>query len=284
MKFQKLTLRQGFRRLLFYGLVAVILIPVCVFSNTHLTVTEYDFAHADIPEGFEGYRIVHLSDLHNAVFGENDEKLIGKITELAPDLIVLTGDMIDASNHTDYDKALLLMKQLPDIAPTYYVFGNHELELPKDKTAEFVAMAEVCGVHYLNDEQTVLQAENGDEITLIGLNDRSLDTLTLHHMVEWEYRRKFHLVLAHEPQLLSHYAKADVDLILSGHAHGGQFRLPFVGGLYAPDQGLFPKMTEGLHEKNGTAMIISRGLGNSAFPVRLGNFPEIVCITLHTQA
>ncbi len=284
MKFQKLTPRQTCRRLLIYALVLAIAIPLCMFSNTHLTVTEYDFVHADVPEGFEGCRIVQLSDLHNAVFGKNDEKIVGKIRELAPDLIVLTGDMVDASNHTDYDKALLLMKQLPDIAPTYYVFGNHELELPKDKMTQFVAMAEVCGVHYLNDEQTVLQAENGDEITLIGLNDRSLDTLVLHHMVEWEYRRKFHLVLAHEPQLLSHYAKADVDLILSGHAHGGQFRLPFIGGLYAPDQGIFPEMTEGQHEKNGTAMIISRGLGNSAFPVRLGNFPEIVCITLHTQA
>lgn len=262
--------------------ILAVLIPFCAYSNLHITVTEYDFTHADIPTGFEGYCIVQISDLHNETFGDDGKSLVEKVAALSPDVIVLTGDMVDASNHTDYDKALLVLKQFPSIAPTYYVYGNHEQILPKKQMDSFVSMLTLCGVQYLNDETTILTASNGDTITLIGINDLSLTGFALENIMAQQQPSVFHLLLAHEPQLLHDYAQTGVDLVLSGHAHGGQFRLPFVGGLYAPDQGLFPAYTEGLHTDADTAMIISRGLGNSSFPLRLFNQPEIVSVTLHS--
>lgn len=261
-------------------LVTAALLPFCVWSNQHLDISYFTVSLSDLPSGFEGYRIVQLSDLHNAVFGDNDEELIHKIQSLAPDLIVLTGDMIDASTHTDYDKALMLMKQLPAIAATYYVYGNHEVCLPNDKMRDFLSLAETCGIHYLDNELVPLNAENGDSISLIGINDDSLQSSTLEEIMQTQEQKEVHLLLAHEPQFLSDYANTNVDLVFSGHAHGGQIRLPFIGGVYAPDQGLFPQLSEGMHTEHGTVMIISRGLGNSAFPLRMFNHPEIVCVTL----
>lgn len=264
-------------------IVLILLTPFFYWSNRHLTVSYYTISHTDLPADFDGFRIVQLSDLHNATFGENDRDLVGQVTKLQPDVIVLTGDMVDASNHTDYDKALMLMRQLPSIAPTYYVYGNHELCLPKDEMGDFVSLAEVCGVQYLDNEMVDLTADGGESITLIGLNDNSLQSFILDDMMKTQDHGRFQLLLAHEPQFLPDYAQTGVDLVLSGHAHGGQFRLPLIGGIYAPDQGFFPKLTEGVHTKDQTSMVISRGLGNSGFPLRLFNQPEIVCITLKSE-
>ncbi len=271
------------KKLCVFLLVLAVMFPFCAFSNLYIQVTEYDFTHADVPAGFEGCRIVQISDLHNETFGGNASPLIEKIEALSPDLIVLTGDMVDAANHTDYDKALLVMKQLPAIAPTYYVYGNHELILPKQKMDDFVSLLTVCGVQYLDDETASVTAANGDAITIVGINDLSLTGFALENIMAQQQTSDFHLLLAHEPQLLHDYAHTGIDLVLSGHAHGGQFRLPFIGGLYAPDQGIFPTYTEGMHTDADTTMIISRGLGNSGFPLRLFNQPEIVLVTLHHQ-
>ncbi len=278
-----MRIHKNYRSLMLRIALVLGLIAFCVYSNQHIVVSEYHISDDDIPTGFEGYRIVQLSDLHNATFGTDRNTLTEKVAALLPDLIVLTGDMVDASNHTDYDKALLTLKELPAIAPTYYVYGNHELLLPRNEMNAFVSMLSVCGVQYLNDETVSLTASNGDTLTLIGLNDLSLTGFALENIMADEQKTQFHLLLAHEPQLLASYAATGVDLVLSGHAHGGQFRFPFIGGLYAPDQGVLPKLTEGIHTQDDTTMIISRGIGNSEFPLRLFNQPEIVCITLHPK-
>ncbi len=271
------------KKILVLLLILAVMILFCAYSNLHIEVTEYNFTHADIPAGFAGYRILQISDLHNETFGDDGKSLIEKAAALSPDVIVLTGDMVDASYHTDYDKALLVIKQLPAIAPTYYIYGNHEQILPKEQMQSFVSLLTVCGVHYLHDETTPLTAANGDTATLVGISDLSLTGFALENIMAQQQPSDFHILLAHEPQLLHDYAKTGVDLIFSGHAHGGQFRFPFIGGLYAPDQGIFPSYAEGLHTDADTTMIISRGVGNSGFPLRLFNQPELLLVTLHPE-
>lgn len=262
-------------------IILVLLLLFLYWNNNALSVTQYLYQNPEVPQGFEGYRIVHLSDLHNKVFGGEDEPLLEQIAALDPDLIVLTGDFVDASNHTNYDKARLFMQQISKIAPSYYVLGNHEQLLPEEEMQQFLADVVSYGVHHVQDEMITISAENGDSLQLIGLSNRSLYTTKLKTMMAEESKEALYLLLAHEPQLIDHYAETGVDLVFSGHAHGGQFRIPFVNiGIYAPDQGLFPNLVEGMHTVQNTTIVVSRGLGNSAFPFRLFNRPEIVCVTL----
>lgn len=262
-------------------IIVVLLLLFLYWNNNALSVTQYLYQNPEVPQGFEGYRIVHLSDLHNKVFGGENEPLLEQIAALDPDLIVLTGDFVDASNHTNYDKARLFMQQISKIAPSYYVLGNHEQLLPEEEMQQFLADVVSYGIHHVQDEMITISAENGDSLQLIGLSNRSLYTTKLKTMMAEESKEALYLLLAHEPQLIDHYAETGVDLVFSGHAHGGQFRIPFVNiGIYAPDQGLFPNLVEGMHTVQNTTIVVSRGLGNSAFPFRLFNRPEIVCVTL----
>ncbi len=251
-------------------------------ANNRLTVTEYTIESAELPLGLDGYRIVQLSDLHNKVFGNENAPLLERVRALHPDMIVVTGDVIDSTTHTNYDQALLFMKQMPEIAPTYYVTGNHEHRLDKDEFQAFWDQSLELGVHCLNNE-TVQEGkpERGQTFTLIGMDDYSLQANVLGTLVS-EAQDDFTILLAHEPQFFhDYYAETGVDLVLSGHAHGGQWRIPFIGqGIYAPDQGLMPKLTAGIVQEQDSTMIISRGLGNSAFPLRVFNHPEIVSVTL----
>lgn len=258
-----------------------ILIAVLVFcwiQNNYLTVTHYTYENAKLPEELEGYRIVQISDLHNATFGAKNQWLVSKVEKLQPDMIVLTGDIVDSS-HTNIEVALKFAERCVELAPTYYITGNHENWLETSEKEYLLAELENLGVVCLCD--SYVEIEQGESaFTLIGLNDESLMGNTLRKVVEGADSERLQILLAHEPQYLDNYAAGGVDLVLTGHAHGGQFRLPLAGGLVAPDQGFFPEYTEGVHVKDGTTMIISRGLGNSVVPVRLFNLPEIVCVDL----
>lgn len=266
-------------------IVAAVMLLGCIvfgyWSNNSLQITQYTYTSDEIPVGFDGYTIVHLSDLHNKIFGRDNLPLREAVAALHPDIIVLTGDIIDHSNHMDIDAALRFMSQMPQLAPTYYITGNHEESLRSTVMQEFITQITDYGVHTLSGEMVTLTAKNGDTISLIGIADLDLQSDVLAQLMEYEDRKTLHLLLAHEPQYLSDYAATGVDVVFSGHAHGGQFRIPFTHqGIFAPDQGLFPKLTEGVWVQGDTTMYISRGLGNSAFPQRLFNRPEIVCVTL----
>lgn len=207
-----------------------------------------------IPAAFNGFRIAQISDLHNAVFGEDNAELLQILSECEPNIIVITGDLVDAE-HTDIDVALDFAKEAVQIADTYYVTGNHEASL--SQYDELKAELENTGVVVLEDKAMQLEY-NGDDITLIGLSDPSF-TLKgdmfgeVPAMVDTKLRGligdkdNYTILLSHRPELFEAYVNCGVDLVLSGHAHGGQFRLPFIGGLVAPNQGLFPKYDAGLY-------------------------------------
>ena len=260
----------------------VLLLGFLIFAydaNNRLCVTELTCQNAAMPPEFEGFCIVQVSDLHNKVFGKENAPLIKRIKAQEPDIIVVTGDLVDTSTHTNIKKALLGIGQLAQIAPTYYVSGNHEHRLTLDQQADFYDKIAQTGTVILDDR--AVQITRGDaEISLLGLDDNSLGSFKLDQLVE-ETPGPVRILLAHEPQYLSDYAAAGVDLVFTGHAHGGQWRIPFTHqGLYAPDQGIFPKMTEGVFTEGGTTMVISRGLGNSAFPFRAFNRPELIVVRL----
>lgn len=278
-------------------LIVIALLLFCSYQNRHLETTYYTYKAEQLGADLEGYRIVQISDLHNVKFGKNNQKLVDRIRECEPDMIVLTGDLVD-SNHTNVDRAVQFVDEIVKICPVYYVTGNHEYWLEKPEYDELMDGLVSAGVVILDNQ--VVEISRGDaKFRLVGLDDRSLADGTLEALLSDESIRnnqaeqkeetadnedsgekELTVVLAHEPQYLARYAGTGVDLVLSGHAHGGQFRLPFVGGIVAPDQGFLPEYTAGEYYMNGTEMIVSRGLGNSVIPVRLFNYPEIVCVDL----
>lgn len=262
------------------------------WGNTSIVTTHYRFEHSAVPDSFDGFKIVQVSDLHNTYF---DGKLTERIKEEKPDVIVVTGDIIDR-NRTNISVAAEFLERITPLAPVYFVSGNHEVASGVYETLQ--QELDRLGVHNLDDDFTVLE-QNGDRLGLVGLADPLMiqeDDLiedeygTSDHVIQTaleelaaEANTDFTMLLSHRPERFELYTQTDVDLAFTGHAHGGQIRLPFIGGLYAPTQGIFPEYTEGFYEENGTSMIVSRGLGNSIFPLRVFNRPELVVVTLESK-
>ncbi len=266
------------RKLCISGVVLLLVLILCLYGNLHLTVTYYTYESEKLPPELDGLRIVQLSDLHNASFGRNNSRLLEKMAQLEPDILVLTGDLVDSS-HTNIETALSFAREAAGICDTYYVTGNHEYWLSEEERITLFEGLKEAGVICLSGETAEFQ-KGESRISLVGLDDNDLSGVTLQKLLSALPQDELHIVLAHEPQLFDEYCQEGADLVLTGHAHGGQVRIPFVGGLIAPDQGFFPEYTEGTFQKDGTVMVVSRGLGNSVIPVRVLNFPEIVCVDL----
>ena len=280
------------KRIIAFAVVAAILLALIIWTawgNTALQLNVYTISGDRLPEAFDGYRIAHVSDLHNAELGKDNEKLLDMLQEAKPDIIAITGDIIDSRN-TDIDIALQFTKAAMVIAPCYYVTGNHEARVSEYE--ELKAGLIEQGVVVLEDATTEISLD-GDTITLMGVNDPSYQTDYLFGDSETVMNGKlqeisdaengFTVLLSHRPELFEIYADNNMDLVLSGHAHGGQFRLPFVGGLVAPNQGLFPKYDAGLYTEENTNMVVSRGIGNSILPFRFNNRPEVILIELNSK-
>lgn len=268
--------------------IFLVLIVWTVWGNTALERNTYTIRSPELPDVFDGYRIAQVSDLHNAEFGDRNQRLLEMLREAEPDMIAMTGDLID-SQKTDLAVALAFAKEAVQIAPCYYVLGNHEARV--SEYPELKAGLENAGVTVLDDAQVKIET-SGESITVIGVNDPSFhaDYLTGDAAVIDQKLSElatedtgFTILLSHRPELFDTYVSHDIDLVLSGHAHGGQFRLPLIGGLVAPNQGLFPKYDDGLYSEGNTNMIVSRGLGNSIIPFRFNNRPEVVLIELKGQ-
>lgn len=270
-----------------WGVVAAAAALTSYDQNNHLTVSKYEFSFPNLPEPFDGFRIVQLSDLHNKRFGKKQARLLERVAALAPDMIAITGDLIDRRRTTLQTAvpAQELCLVAVRLAPVFYVPGNHEAKFP-----EYPAFREQLmqlGVQVM-ENRTMHLSKSGDSITIAGIADPDFFRTPKTHFRTQLFRMiptnaGFTLLLSHRPERLNDYGAAGADLVLAGHAHGGQIRLPVLGPVLVPSQGFFPSLAQGAHRFGKTTMVISRGLGNSLFPQRVFNHPEIVCITLHRE-
>lgn len=271
------------------AVAAAVLAALLIWGNWALTVSEYVVTDGEIPQAFSGFRIVQISDLHNTEFGNGNEKLLKRVMAAEPDIIVITGDIID-SRRTDLDIAISFAQQAVQIAPCYYVPGNHESRIAQ--YGKLKDGLEKAGVVVLENERVTLTAQ-GESVTLLGVLDPTFfgvyvekDTAPVmaENLDGLECgTEEYEILLSHRPELFAVYGEKEVELVLCGHVHGGQIRLPYIGGLYTPGQGLLPEYDAGMFTQGGTTMVVSRGLGNSVFPLRVNNPPELVVVELKRQ-
>lgn len=278
--------RSRLPRLLLLLLLAVFALLFLRWSNTSLQVERFTYTSSHLPAGFGGCTIVQLSDLHGAEFGENNADLLQAVREAQPDYIFLTGDLLDRFRETPQSYAVSLCRQLMEIAPTYFVTGNHEWALPGIR--ELKSAIRDTGTTVLTNQFVTLE-RGGDSILLAGIDDPNgfADQKTPEELAQ-EVRETwgdgFWLLLAHRNNFFeNHYSLLGADLVISGHAHGGLIRLPFTDGLVGVERNLFPGYTAGFYEKNGTDLFVSRGLGNSGRTFRLFNRPQVAVLTLERE-
>ena len=263
--------------------ISIVFLGWNIYQNQHIQINEITIKSELLPDAFQGYKIVQVSDLHNAEFGEKNEKLLLAIKEQNPDIIVVTGDIVD-SRSTNVEIARDFVNNASEIAPVYYVTGNHESRVPVEDEIDNVELND--NVFVLHNESVFL--EQGDSvIQIIGVDDpdyRAAKDSTKYMTKQLEKYRdngEFKILLSHRPELFELYVENNMNIVFSGHAHGGQVRLPVIGGIIAPHQGLFPEYDAGVFNEDGTNMIVSRGLGDSIIPLRINNQPELVVVTLN---
>lgn len=257
-----------------------------IYQNQTIHINEITIKSETLPNDFRGYKIVQVSDLHNAEFGNNNEDLLSLIKEQKPDIIVITGDVVD-SRRTNVQIARDFVNNAAQIAPVYYVTGNHESRVPVEDEIDNVELNEnVISLH-----NKAIFIEKGESvIQLIGVDDPAYravkdDTKYMQEQLEKYCNNEyFKILLSHRPELFETYVENDMNVIFSGHAHGGQVRLPLIGGIIAPHQGFFPTYDAGLfYATNDATMVISRGLGDSIIPLRINNPPELIVVTLEKK-
>ncbi|MGH0594370.1 metallophosphoesterase [Bacillus pretiosus] len=271
-------------------LVIGILVSFSIFlyvQNNLISITEVKITSNKIPSSFKGFKILQISDLHNKKFGDNQETLIQKVKIINPDIIAITGDLIDSKSY-DSEVSMELIRELVKKYPVYFVTGNHEKwsgkynDLEKELKKHHVTV--------LRNEHVSIQI-GGQDIHILGIDDpefvtgnRDEGNVVKDEIIKAKFEMQpdtYNVLLSHRPEFLTEYADEQIDLVLSGHAHGGQIRLPFIGGLVAPNQGVLPTYTADLYEKQNTSMVVSRGLGNSIIPQRIFNRPELVVVQLN---
>lgn len=281
-------------------LFVAILLVVCITSfieNRRLYIARYDIKDPIVPKSFDGFRIAQVSDLHNNSFGVDNERLLSKIADCSPDIIVVTGDMLVGIPGTDVDIAADTLNKLCNIAPVYFSMGNHELRISKyidkygDMWVRFLAKLSP-EVNKLFDSSAIIERD-GDRIFLHGLNltpklytrfkDVSMPKKHLRKRFGTCNDNEFHIFLAHNPDYFTDYAAWGAKLTFSGHVHGGIMQIPFLGGVISPKLRLFPQYDKGLFEISDKYMIISGGLGNHTIKFRINNIPEIVVVTLENS-
>lgn len=266
--------------------VALLLLGFAWVNNNWIVATEYSVQSEKVPDAFAGKRIVQVSDLHNAEFGDQQQSLLDKVEAANPDVIFITGDLIDSDRY-DLERSLAAVDGLVEMSEVYYVIGNHEVSSNR-LDDEIVPALEERGVEVLRN-RSVMWEQDGEAIQIAGIDDPLMDIylheeeFTRNSIAEAGLNDAFTLLLAHRPEQLKTYASEGIDVVFAGHAHGGQIRFPGLGGLIAPGQGWFPSMTEGVFESGDTQLVLSRGLGNSGFPLRVFNLPEVVVVTLENE-
>lgn len=265
-------------------LLIIVGIYLFLYTNNHwIVINEQIYESNKVPENFEGFRITQVSDLHDGLFGDNQNHLVEKVKKTKPDAIFITGDVID-SNRYDLEQSLEAVRGFVEITDVYYVIGNHEVAT--NRVEEIYEALSSIGVHVMPNTNVTIERE-GQSIAFIGIED-PLNGVETQEMLDSALQgvnpKNLNILLAHRPEEFNAYVQNQIDLVFSGHAHGGQIRIPGIGGLVAPSQGLFPKYTAGIYSEGVTNMNVSRGLGNSTFPFRILNLPEIVVMELKSAS
>lgn len=255
----------------------------------------YTISSKHIPPELDKFKIIHLSDLHGALYGRDNEMLVQKIRQIRPQTIFMTGDMADSSPHA-IPRFKNLCSQLCGDYSVYYVLGNHEQELKKDILSKLMTNLKKMGVIILENEWKTISYQ-GAFIKLYGLVTPMKYYKDILNEYQWgvkfsaEDAKKllgrsddscYKILLAHNPLYYPAYRDWGADLTLSGHIHGGIIKIPKLGGLLSPDLTLFPKYDGGHFKEQGKDLIVSRGLGNH-FLARILNPPELVSITLRSR-
>lgn len=247
---------------------------------------ETDFFHFGTEKvtSNETIRLVVLSDLHNAEFGENNIELVEKIRKLSPDLILMAGDMVD-KNSSNTDIVVSLCKQLVEIAPIYYGLGNHEGTMMYVNGLRVDGLLRDVGVTVLVNQSADVTIKNtAISIGSVATGINNFDEYSVPFMEEFEQKDTLKILIAHFPDLFyERLADVKVDLAISGHYHGGQVQIPFLGGLYSADHGLFPQYCNGMFSLTNAKLFVTRGLGNSHKFPRINNRPEIAVIDVNSR-
>lgn len=252
---------------------------LCTFfwwQNHGLGETRLTLRSDSFPPALDGLRIIHLSDLHNADFGS---RLVNCVRRAAPDLIFMTGDLVSRKTK-DFTPALRQLSACAAAAPTFYVPGNHERRFRPWKA--LARELKAAGVTILPNRRVEVTIR-GERIAVAGLLDPICGVFNAETVAALCGGKAFPLLLTHRPERFPDYVAGRARLVFCGHAHGGQIRLPGVGGLVAPGQGFFPKYTGGVYRRGRTVMVVSRGLGGIGIPPRLFNRPEVVTVTLRSR-
>jgi len=268
-------------------IIIILLLTVLLYDgNTRIDTSEYELIYDNLPESFDGFRIAVLSDVHAVVFGDSNERLIAKVKAAQPDIIAITGDLIDGSGkppaEIQIEIARTLIDGLAPIAPMYYITGNHDWN--SGEIWALMEMLEECGVNILRNKYAKLES-GGETIILAGTDDPNgpADMIKPYDFVRKIKENEgdgFIVMLEHRNNNLHLYNVLSVDLVLCGHAHGGIIRLPFTDGLIGQQRDWFPTYTNGVYKVGDTDMVVSRGLGNHTGLPRVFNNPHLVVVEL----
>ncbi len=279
MKYRKLNPKQKIILIITAAILITAFTVYCHYENNTIEISHHQYRSAKVPQGFDGFKICQISDLHNKSFGENNSELLSLISAEDPDMIVITGDLID-SRWTNVDIAKEFIDGAVEIAPVYYVMGNHESRIPSEHGELRIHMW-YKGVKMLDNETVTIESD-GEIINLHGAIDYGKKEETPYEVFGYFGTDNdiLDILLVHKPDFLEEYSKNNFDMVFSGHLHAGQFNLPIIRRIVLYDYDHFPDHVSGMNAYKDMAVIVSRGLGNSLMPIRINNNPELVFCTL----
>ena len=278
--------------------ILIVIIPVItmIVSNKVISISRYTINSDKIPNAFDNFKILQLSDLHSKEFGNKNEELIKKIDQENPDVIFMSGDMVN-SYDKNFEVFFQLVDNLSEKYSIYYILGNHEENLYDDDINEIINYLKEKNVNVINNTKIELTKDN-EKINLYGLgynqkyytqsgnkygNDMQYTENIISEVLGNVNTNEYNILLTHSPLLFEAYSNWGADLVFAGHIHGGVIIVPFLGGLLSPEEKFFPKYYKGEYTLNNSKMIVNAGLGNGRIPIRMFNRPDVSVVTLKSN-
>lgn len=273
-------------------LVVIIATLGLIYISTNVIKTKkYQVENSKLPEEFDGLKIAHISDVHSKIFGKDNSGVIDRVIKENPDVVIMSGDIID-KREEDIEKFVSMYKKIYERYPTYYSIGNHERKLGWKKYKKYLKMLQMCGVHVIingseklikNDKHIIINAlkfrENMQPKVLTKEKEEEFISYMKNKLKNLD-TKDFNILIAHDPENFKMYKQLGVDLVFSGHVHGGLIRFGKIC-LLSPRRTFFPKYSYGKNTEENTTIITSAGMGKATLPIRLFNRPEIVIVTLY---